>query len=86
MKLGTSGATPPAQAPAAVRSPARVDEEPLDVARQREDPYAILAVRALAVLVGFVGSLLLVLAIVQDRKSTRLNSSHSTLSRMPSSA
>ena len=27
-----------------------------------------------------------VLSILQDRKSTRLNSSHSTLSRMPSSA
>ena len=65
MKLGTSGAKPPAHAPDPVPSPARGQEEPLDVARQRADPYAVLAVRALAVLVGFVGSLLLLLAIAQ---------------------
>jgi PAS domain S-box-containing protein len=65
MKLGTSGATPPARAPASFRSLARGDAEPPDVARPREDPYAILAVRALAVLVGFVGALLLLLAAVQ---------------------
>jgi len=65
MKLGSPGATPPAQSSAHGASPARANEEPLDVARQREDPYAVLAVRALAVLIGFVGSLLLLLELVQ---------------------
>ena len=42
MKLGTSGSRPNAQAPspAPTQSPARAYEESLDVARQREDPYA----------------------------------------------
>jgi len=71
MKLGSPGATPPAQSPAHGSSFALAgdapcaNEEPLDVARQREDPYAVLAVRALAVLIGFVGSLLLLLELVQ---------------------
>ena len=65
MKVGTSGATPPAQAPALAQSPARAYEESLDVARQREDPYAVLAVRALSILILFVGALLLLLALVQ---------------------
>ena len=65
MKLGTSGVTPPAQAPALATSPARAYEESLDVARQREDPYAILAVRALSILVLSVGALLLFLSLVQ---------------------
>ena len=46
-------------------SPARVHEESLAVTRQQQDPYAVLAVRALSVLVLFVGSLLLLLALVQ---------------------
>jgi PAS domain S-box-containing protein len=37
----------------------------LDVARHREDPYAILAVRALSILLLSVGALLLLLALVQ---------------------
>ena len=65
MKLGTPGAPPPAQAPALATSPARAYEESLDVARQREDPYAVLAVRALSILVLSVGALLLFLALVQ---------------------
>jgi PAS domain S-box-containing protein len=48
-----------------VLSPARVHEESLAVTRQQQDPYAVLAVRALSVLVLFVGSLLLLLALVQ---------------------
>jgi PAS domain S-box-containing protein len=46
-------------------SPARVHEESLAVTRQQQDPYAVLAVRALSVLVLFIGSLLLLLALVQ---------------------
>jgi len=65
MKLGTSGSAPPAHAPAPVLSPARVHEESLAVTRQQQDPYAVLAVRALSVLVLFVGSLLLLLALIQ---------------------
>ena len=65
MKLGTPGAAPSVQAPASIRSPARADEEPPAVARPREDPYAVLAVRALAVLVCSVGCLLLLLVLVQ---------------------
>ena len=67
MKLGTSGTRPNAQAPspAPTQSPARAYEDSLDVARLREDPYAILAVRALSLLVGSVGALLLLLALVQ---------------------
>ena len=67
MKLGRSGARPDAQAPspAPTQSPARAYEEALDVARQREDPYAVLAVRALSVLVLVVGALLLLLALIQ---------------------
>jgi PAS domain S-box-containing protein len=61
MKVGSSDARPLARA----RSPARAYEESLDVARQREDPYAVLAVRALGVLVLSVGALLLLLALVQ---------------------
>jgi PAS domain S-box-containing protein len=48
-----------------VLSPARVHEESLAVTRQQQDPYAVLAVRALSVLVLFIGSLLLLLALVQ---------------------
>ena len=65
MKLGTSRARPLAQASAPAQSPARAYEEQLDVARQREDPYAVLAVRALSILVSFVGALLLLVALVQ---------------------
>ena len=65
MKLGTSGSAPPAHTPAPVLSPARVHEESLAVTRQQQDPYAVLAVRALSVLVLFIGSLLLLLALVQ---------------------
>ena len=67
MKLGTSGTRPNAQGPtlAPTPSPARAYEESLDVARQREDPYAVLAVRALSLLVLSVGGLLLLLALVQ---------------------
>ena len=65
MKLGTSGSAPPAHTPGPVLSPARVHEESLAVTRQQQDPYAVLAVRALSVLVLFVGSLLLLLALVQ---------------------
>ena len=65
MKLGTSGATPPAQAPALAQSPARAFEESLDVARQREDPYAVLAVRALSILLFSVGALLLLVSLGQ---------------------
>jgi PAS domain S-box-containing protein len=46
-------------------SPARVHEESLAVTRPQQDPYAVLAVRALSVLVLFIGSLLLLLALVQ---------------------
>ena len=65
MKLGTPGAPPPAQAPALATSPARAYEESLDVARQREDPCAVPAVRALSILVLSVGALLLFLTLVQ---------------------
>ncbi|MEP6504315.1 MAG: PAS domain S-box protein [Betaproteobacteria bacterium] len=67
MKLGTEGARPvdAASTPAPTVTPARAYEESLDVARQREDPYAVLAVRALSVLVLVVGTLLLLLALVQ---------------------
>ena len=43
---------------------------------------------AIVVLAGAIGTVFAVLGpkILGDRKSTRLNSSHSTLSRMPSSA
>ena len=34
----------------------------------------------------FIGALITVVIFVLDRKSTRLNSSHTTVSRMPSSA
>jgi PAS domain S-box-containing protein len=72
MKLGRSGARPNAQAPAPAptQSPARASEESLDVARQREDPYATLAVRALSFLVLSVGALLLLLALVQRSYGT----------------
>ena len=40
------------------------------------------AVKSKLFMVGFIGFLLILL----DRKSTRLNSSHPTTSRMPSSA
>ena len=62
MKLGTSGATPPAQASAL--SPARVYEESLEAGRRREDPYAALAVRALSLLVFAAGVLLLLMVLV----------------------
>ena len=65
MKLGTSRARPLAQVSAPAQSPARAYEEQLDVARQRVDPYAVLAVRALSILVSFVGALLLLVALVQ---------------------
>jgi PAS domain S-box-containing protein len=65
MKQGTSGVPPLARANAQARSPARDYEESLDPLRQREDPYAVLAVRALSLLVLFVGALLLLLALVQ---------------------
>ncbi len=67
MKVGTSVTRPDAQAPsrAPAQSPARVYEETLDVTRPREDAYAVLAVRALSVLVLSVGALLLLLALVQ---------------------
>ena len=67
MKLGTSGATPPAQAQlqtSGVQSPARVHEESLDFERPREDPYALLAVRALALLVWLAGALSLLEVLV----------------------
>jgi PAS domain S-box-containing protein len=69
MKLGTSGTTPPAQAQlhtSAAQSPARVHEESRDFERPRDDPYAILAVRALAILVLLAGALLL-LEVVLSR-------------------
>ncbi|MCK9688102.1 PAS domain-containing hybrid sensor histidine kinase/response regulator [Scleromatobacter humisilvae] len=59
MKLGTSGATPPAQAAAPALSPARVHEESLAVGRQQEDPHAALSVRALSILILLAGVLLL---------------------------
>ena len=65
MKQGTSDAPPFARANVRARSPARAYEESLDVARQRVDPYATLAVRALSLLVLFVGVLLLLLVLVQ---------------------
>jgi len=65
MKLGTSAARPAGQASAHAPTPARAHEESLAVARQHEDPYAVLAVRALSVLVLFVGLLLLVFVLVQ---------------------
>ena len=67
MKLGTSGARPnaPAPSPAPVESPARAYEHTLDVTRPREDAYAVLAVRALSVLVLSVGAMLLMLALIQ---------------------
>ena len=65
MKLGSSGAPPPAQAPAFAPTPARAYEELVDVTRQREDPYAVLAVRALSILVLAIGALLLLLGGVQ---------------------
>jgi hypothetical protein len=37
----------------------------MDVARQREAPYAILAIRALSIVVLAVGALLLLAALVQ---------------------
>ena len=57
MKQGTSDAPPFARANVRARSPARAYEESLDVARQRVDPYAMLAVRALSLLVLFVGEI-----------------------------
>ena len=65
MKLGSSGATPPAQASAPALSPARVYEESLESGRRRQDPYAVVAVRALSLLVSLAGavSLLMVLAV-----------------------
>ena len=54
-----------APSPAPVESPARAYEEALDITRPREDAYAVLAVRALSVLVLSVGALLLMLAMVQ---------------------
>ena len=67
MKLGTSGARPPtpAPSPAPATAPARAFEDSLAFARPREDPYAVLAVRGLSVLVWSVGALLLLLALVQ---------------------
>jgi PAS domain S-box-containing protein len=67
MKVGTAVTRPDAQAPshAPAQSPARVYEETLDVTRPREDAYAVLAVRALSVLVLSVGALLLLVALVQ---------------------
>jgi len=62
MKLGTSGTRPHAQAPP--QSPARVYEETLDVTRPREDAYAVLAVRALSVLLLSVGGSLLLVSLV----------------------
>ena len=64
MKLGTSGAAPPAQAGASALSPARVYEESPAVARQQEDPYATPAVRALGLLVALAGALLLVIVLI----------------------
>jgi PAS domain S-box-containing protein len=54
-----------ASAQAPVRTPARAFEESPDAARRREDPYAALAVRALAVLIGVVGAMLVAIALVQ---------------------
>ena len=65
MKLGTSGERPPAQATALANTPVRAYEESPDVARHREDPYAVLAVRALSILIFSVGVLLLVATLVQ---------------------
>ena len=45
-----------------------------------------LKLATLAVSIVFLLSLFLYMLMVQDRKSTRLNSSHITRSRMPSSA
>jgi len=69
MKLRTPGAAPPAQAsasaPAPALSPARVYEESLVFGGRREDPYAVVAVRTLAILVLAVGALLLLVSLLQ---------------------
>ena len=65
MKLRTPGAAPPAQASAPALSPARVYEESLAAGRRPDDPYAMLAVRTLSVLVLAVGVLLLLLTLAQ---------------------
>ena len=65
MKLGTFAARPTGQASAHAPSPARAYEESLAFARQHEDPYAVLAVRALSLLLLFVGVLLLLFVLVR---------------------
>ena len=63
MKVGTSGTTPPAQAAAPALSPARVHEESLAAGRQRADPFAVLSVRALSLIVAFSGAMLLLVVL-----------------------
>ena len=69
MKLGTSGARPRAQAPlpspAAAPSSIHTGEDVFAVGRQREDPYAVLAVRALSILVMSAGLLMLLFMLLQ---------------------
>ena len=66
MKLGTSGARAKAQAPspALARTSAPASEEPPDVARSREDPYAALAVRTLSLLGLAIGAVVLGFVLV----------------------
>jgi PAS domain S-box-containing protein len=72
MQMGTSGRRPNARAPspAPTDSPARAYEQSLAHERRREDPYAVLAVHALATLLVAVGGLLLLLALGQRLEGT----------------
>ena len=54
--------------------------------KNKLDEYRVTIMLVLAFGFGLIGAHLLYGIVEQDRKSTRLNSSHATPSRMPSSA
>ena len=78
---------PAAPAPAPVTTPAPVDplQEKLDACKTKETPREQYECQK-AAKAGAGGSEFKAKATATDRKSTRLNSSHSQQSRMPSSA
>ena len=62
-----------------------VHDDVVDESTERRGQLSVNAIYNNKVAV-LVGDYLLATALVQDRKSTRLNSSHNVISRMPSSA